>query len=523
VVRLPRGEAGWLRVGLAGAVATYVGLAALWALAVPLFVPADESPHVDYAFQVAHGHLPSAGTHFEAEFPTLHQHTGGQYVAYHPPLYYVLVGPLVRAAGASSQPRLWLLAVRGVGILLTVLTLVLIAKLATRVYHNWEPARRYQFAIIAAGLAGAVPSLTVASASIQNDALELLFVALALLLLAVIVREGHTPRRVTNLGLVCGLGMLTRVTFVQVLLVAVLTVTLVTHPRISARARDAVSAGRSRLAALRQQGSYVAPVVLGPVLLAGWFYLLNHSRYGSFTGSSVAYENVTSRSLTPRLSSPIQFATDPLSWWVQLLQVAGAPSWLIDDPRPATEVIATVLAVGIVLGAGALLLRRRAFGPDRDGWILLLGLALILVISFAEIASHVSHKGSENSRYLLDALPFWGIAVGAALMALCPKRYPLIPVGIVGAEVIATVTLTATFVHRQQSVLSKRGMVDILLTGMRHARVPMPSATLVAIVVLLGAGLLFQLVAVVALGRPREPVAASAGIVEDRPMSVLTP
>lgn len=77
----------WYRLGLGGSIAVYLGLAALWALAVPLFLPADESPHVDYAYQVAHGHLPSAGTHFDAEFPTLIQHYGGQYVAYHPPLY----------------------------------------------------------------------------------------------------------------------------------------------------------------------------------------------------------------------------------------------------------------------------------------------------------------------------------------------------------------------------------------------------------------------------------------------------
>jgi hypothetical protein len=509
----------WLRIGLAGSIAVYVALAAIWAFAVPLFAPLDESAHVDYAYQVAHGGLPLAGTHYQAEFPTLHQRSGGQYVAYHPPLYYALISPLIRLADPSSHPRVWLLAVRGVGIVLTIGTLLLVAMLAVRVFAKWDRARRYQLAIIAVGLAAGVPSLVAATASIQNDALELFLSLLALVLLAVMARDGLTARRVLVLGLVCGLGMLTRVTFGQVLVVAALTVVLLAHPRFSARPWPAAAA-RPRLTILRRQAAYLAPVILGPVLIAGWFYVLNHNRYGSFSGSNIAYQGVAARSLNPRMSNPLHFATDPYSWWAQLVQLGGATSSLVNNPRTVSTVIATLLTVVVVLGLGGLALRWRTFRLDRAGAILLIGLALILLISFAEIASHVSHKGSENNRYLLAALPFWGIALGVLLLALGSRRLPVIPVVIVAAQALGAITLTVSIARRQRLVAGHTGTYDALLTSMRQARVPMPSAMLAGLTALLVAGLLVQLVALVALGRRRVPAEGRTGAVEDRPTSM---
>ncbi|MDQ1721254.1 MAG: hypothetical protein QOI26_988, partial [Pseudonocardiales bacterium] len=297
----------------------YLGLATLWALAVPLFVPADEKEHVDYAYQVGHGHLPLAGGPLHAQFPALGQRSGTQYVAYHPPLYYLLVSPLVRLGSGSTHPRLWLLAVRGFGILLAAASVVLVAVLARRVFAHWDAVRRTQLAVLAAGLVAVVPSMIGATASIMNDPLELILVVVAAVCLAGIVRSGVSLRRVVVIAVVCGLGMLSRVTYVQALVsvIVALTLSLILLP---AAGRDPLPRGHR----LRQAAGYLAIVAATPALMAGWFYLLNKDRYGSFTGSNVAYQLVAGRQLQPRMSGPFRFAFDPHSWWAQLLQLGGA-------------------------------------------------------------------------------------------------------------------------------------------------------------------------------------------------------
>jgi hypothetical protein len=510
----------WTRVGVGGAGAAYIGLATLLALAVPLFVPADETAHVDYAYQVGHGHLPLAGSPLHAEFPTLGQRSGTQYVAYHPPLYYALIAPLVRFGSGSTHPRLWLLGARAVGILLTVITIVLVAVLARRVFAHWDSARRSQLAVLAAGLVGAVPSMVVATAAIQNDALELVLVVAAGVCLAGIVRNGLSSRRVVALGLICGLGMLSRVTFVQVLLTAIATVGLLLVLRRGAEADPPLRQHIGRAAA------YLSPVVLGPLLLAGWFYVMNHSRYGTFTGSNIAYDLVSKRSLLPRMRSPLRFALDPQSWWAQLLQLGGEHPAHVATPGTVPRIIASLITVCLVLGVVAVALRWRSVRPDRDSWILLGGLLLVLLLSFAEIASHVSHKGSENNRYLIDALPFWGIAVGVALLAIGPRRFPIAAFAVLIAEVFASVNITLTLARRQHALLDAHHALGALATSMGHVGIPMPRAVLGVVLGVILAGVLAQCVALIALGRDSPAVrapqdashrAAAAESVEDSP------
>jgi hypothetical protein len=484
----------WTRLGVGGAVATYVGLATLLALAIPLFIPADETAHVDYAYRLSHGELPIAGSHLHAEFPTLKQRSGTQYVAYHPPLYYALIAPLVRLGTESTHPRIWLLAARGVGIALTVITIVLVAVLARRVFAHWDSARRSQLAVLAAGLVAAVPSMIGATAAIQNDPLELVLVLAAGVCLAGIVRNGITARRAVVLGVVCGLGMLSRVTFVQVLLtcVATVVVVLVLH-------RDAAEHQTIRQRTFRA-AAYLSPVVLGPVLIAGWFYVLNHSRYGTFTGSNIAYDLVSNRHLDARMKDPLHFAFNPFSWWSQLLQVGGEHPAFVATPGTAPRIIATLLAVCLTLGVVAIALRWKSIRPDRESWILLGGLLLVLLISFAEIALHVSHKGSENNRYLIDALPFWGIAFGVALLAIGPRRFPVAAFAVIIAEVFASLNIILTVTRRQHALLDAHHAIGALAASMGNVGVPHPRAVLGLILAVTAAGVIAQCTALVVLG-----------------------
>ncbi len=96
------------------------------------------------------------------------------------------------------------------------------------------------------------------------------------------------------LAVLCTLGMLTRVTFLTVALVAVAaTVALTLWPRLRLARPDphllALALGRAL--------AIVAAVAAG----AGWFLLLNLHRYGDLTGGSAVYglDSVEARDLAP--------------------------------------------------------------------------------------------------------------------------------------------------------------------------------------------------------------------------------
>jgi hypothetical protein len=152
-----------------------------------------------------------------------------------------------------------------------------------------------------------------------------------------------------------------------------------------------------------------------------------------------------------------------------------------------------------VLGAVAVALRWRSVRPDRDSWILLGGLLLVLLVCFAEIASHVSHKGSENNRYLIDALPFWGIAVGVALLAVGPRRFPIAAFAVLIAEVFASVNIILTLARRQHALLDAHHALGALATSMGHVGVPAPRAALGLILAVIAAGVIAQCTALTVL------------------------
>ena len=103
-------------LGLAGVLLAFVVLAALHAVTVPPFLPADERSHTAYALLVAQGRLPTLTT----PAPLLRSPGVGPriYTANHPPLYYALVAAPLRLGLAGGHPMAGFAAAR----LLTVLS-----------------------------------------------------------------------------------------------------------------------------------------------------------------------------------------------------------------------------------------------------------------------------------------------------------------------------------------------------------------------------------------------------------------
>lgn len=419
-------ESPTLRRGMTGALMLYVGLVLVWVFCVPLFGPADERAHVDYAWQVAHGHLPLAGSQFVAEFPDLGQVGYVQHVANHPPLYYVGAGWVLRVADAVGHPAAGLYALRLGNAALTSVTILVIARLAAAMTARARHGVRVAVVVGACVLTAVNPALIAASGAIQNDAPAILLAALVALVLARAARDGVDSRAVALLALLCTLGTLTRVTFVTVAAVAVAaTAALTLWPHLRLRTPDRRSLG----VAVARGSVIVAAVAVG----AGWFLLLNLDRYGDLTGGSAVYsiESVQDRTFAPGAGSgPLVYLLHPHTYWVQLTQLVAPVPSISQNIAPYMVMTAVLLAV--LVGAAVSFVRRRGAGVlDRPGALTMVGLGLVLASSLAKLAVHVSHRGGENQRYLLDALGFW--AVGGAVLLVAMGRLTTHALALVGA------------------------------------------------------------------------------------------
>ncbi|HEX5492938.1 MAG TPA: hypothetical protein VFX70_00005, partial [Mycobacteriales bacterium] len=192
---------------LAGAwLALLVGVLVGTAVArAPTLSPFDEGTHADYAYQVAHGHIPHAGSLGAVEISreeachgvsvptrtrlppcgTPDPPVGENYNFGHPPLYYAITGVIARLADAAVPGGHFVTAARLVGIgWLWAGAMALF--LAIRAFG--VPAR---YATAGAALLPLVPGVLYASSTVTNDAAAAVSGGVALLVLARILVRGR--------------------------------------------------------------------------------------------------------------------------------------------------------------------------------------------------------------------------------------------------------------------------------------------------------------------------------------------
>ena len=470
------------RLGMGGVLVLYIGLALVWVFCVPLFGPADERAHVDYAWQLAHGRIPLAGGQFVPQFPELGQTAYVQHVANHPPLFYSVAGPLLRIGDALGQPALGLYAIRLLNAALTLATILVVARIAAEVAARARRELRGAVVVAASALVAVNPALIAASGAIQNDALAVLLAALVTLVLVRATRTGVDVRTVALLAMLCTLGMLTRITFITVVVVAVtwiVALTLWPNLRLSRPDRPALLKAGGRGLAI------IAAVAVG----AGWFMLLNLDRYGDLTGGSAVYtiETVQARTLAPGAASgPLIYLLHPYTWWIQLLQLVAPVPSISDDKLPYVLMTAALVAVLVLATVAAV--RRRGLGLlDRPGALNLLLLGLLFATSMAKLAQHVSQRGGANQRYLLDAIGFW--AIGGALLLLALGRLAPHAVALVGALAAAGVVTYAAGIVLRTDDVEGGPVLDGLRASLSESIVPAAGLVLVIALLMVVAGL----------------------------------
>lgn len=239
------------RRGLAACLVLYVLLTGLLIASVPTGNAPDESAHVDYVrYLVDQGRLPV----FQ---PLGATHPG--YEFHQPPLYYVICAPFCKFASADAQFAIC----RLVSLLCAALTLVLLWHSVATLYPGDN-----RLPLLATGFAALWPMHQGVGASAGNDALAGLIAAAVFTMIARSAGQSWRTRELIVVGVLCGLGLLTKTTCLMLLFLA-----MGAAWQFSQRAEAPENSAMSPV--------FAAAIVLGvSLLVGGWWLLRNESLYG---------------------------------------------------------------------------------------------------------------------------------------------------------------------------------------------------------------------------------------------------
>lgn len=192
----------------------YLIVATLYAVYTPDWQAPDEPAHYNYVRQLAAGAFPvmEAGDYDQAyqnsvigsRFDPAYSVESFEYEDYQPPLYYVLATPVYSVFSGTLE------AVRLVSVLLGAI----VVTCAYLIGIQLAPAQRW-FALTVAAFVAFLPQHVAMLASVNNDSLSEALIAVMLLILVSSVsatQPGLSRRRLLVLGILLGLGFLTKVT-----------------------------------------------------------------------------------------------------------------------------------------------------------------------------------------------------------------------------------------------------------------------------------------------------------------------
>jgi 4-amino-4-deoxy-L-arabinose transferase-like glycosyltransferase len=421
----------WLRALIVGQVVAVAVLAAITVARYPVWTLVDEGAHFDYIQTIAeHGHLPVITDLVSPQVEAISEHVypapprqdparrglaGRSYEAQQPPLYYLIGAP------AFSVPSNYMTKVR---VVRAFDVLLLLGAIAVFLLLAREVLGRGEEALAARALALTVflwPATVVRGVTIGNQGLELL-IGVALIYALWRAERDRQPGWLVAAGALLGLGLLTRLTLVYMIPVAVgvAVVGALRGPR-------------------RFPGWSVAVAGVLPVVLFLPWALFNVDHYHALTPlEAVRHQQEPLVNPTGRRLGLSDLKTDagrllngvlPDEWWVVFLSSA----WRIvrDVVMPA------FLLVPLALGA---------FAPFRPGeraraWGLLAAPLLVGIV--AMLGSFVFGNWSMfEPRYLLPELPGFALFGALAFARLVPR-----PRVIAGAAAVITVALLALWAH----------------------------------------------------------------------------
>lgn len=265
---------------------------------------ADENAHVCYVRAVLAGRLPI----LRADRLAL-----DGYEAHQPPLYYVLCAPVYQLASRFG-PVAAVRAMRGVSTLLGALTILAVFAGVRTLFH-----RDARLAWGAAGFVALLPMQVALAASVTNDALADLWMAVGFWLMAILAttagcREFATgwTRCVLALGLVLGLGAWTKSVCLPLFLAAAVAFYLIARQRL-APASVVLRGGALCLG-------------VGALLASGWL-LRNQALYGDPLAQRAFVRVLGATHVNTPASSMVRFFGGPLAYASAVAQWTQASFW----------------------------------------------------------------------------------------------------------------------------------------------------------------------------------------------------
>ena len=330
--------------------------------------------------------------------------------AQHPPLYYYLAAPVYRATKSLSFAG-QLFALRAFSYLIAWIGLCITAVAALRGGIPERAALPLMFAIAAWPLI--FPMWFPEMARLGNDSLVTVFAAL-LSVLAWRVSTAGEPRHYLMLGVVLGLALLTKATFLPVTAAILLTLGVqALLPGGSGRRRNRIIGVCS-----------AAALTLG---ICGWWYLHKLLETGSLIGSSDVIRMHAAGGLIAGLmknSSPTDFFV--IMPWTFAVTFLWTGSWSFVVP-PRTSLLPLV-ALALAIGYGAYRsLRRRGVHPV-DAFVLLTAALFLGALTYHSAVALSSASGTSPAWYLHSLAPILALLVGyglCELMRLAWFRLPL--------------------------------------------------------------------------------------------------
>jgi hypothetical protein len=510
-----------VRLGLAGALLTFVVLAGLNAWTTPLFSQPDEASHYGYALLVSSGRLPKVTTPIPSgDVPELRAVLGPRdqahrsvWTANHPPLFYAVMAVPLRVGVLVGHPLGALRAARMLSVAIAALGIVLLALLVGELVPG-QP----ELMVASAGVTAIVPSFVAVAGLLYNDSLAFATSTAALLAGVRFLVRGPSRLRLAMVAVTACLAALTRASGLVVVGIVGLAV-LVAVWREARRA--GLPGRRASLAAVGQAAVVGAAVVAG----AGWFYLRNYRLYGDFTGATVLFHQFQRTS-----PGSVLEVVRARSYWINQAKRFWDSTFdhQITSGSPAHKVwwVGAPPTIGFAVFAARRLGRRGAALGRDPRWIAAGLLVGMLVLLDGMLAQFISGGGGPHIRYLFPDLAIITLAAAIGLASLPGGRRGLPAIALLGVGLPINLWLLDLQLWALVRPAGGQGAFRTALTA--AGLPPRPLLVLVPSALLLAAALALQALALWSLGRrdlaarpaPPEPPHPHEPLALDRPASV---